>query len=144
VVSADTIFNSPIVLYSWATLTDALIKQGIVEKVKETYYVSDFPKLLKLVSSGQSWKDVGLPQLYGTVTIFSTDPTLSNSGNMFAGLLADMLNGGQVATDASLPKVMPMLKKFFENQGFMEQSSDAIFRQFLNRGMGDKPIVVGY
>src|SRR5262249_42401447 len=42
------------------------------------------------------------------------------------------------------PSVMPTVKKFFDSQGFMEQSSDAIFRQFLNRGMGDKPLIVGY
>jgi hypothetical protein len=36
------------------------------------------------------------------------------------------------------------VKTYFDNQGFMEQSSDTIFRQFLNKGMGDKPIIVGY
>jgi hypothetical protein len=63
---------------------------------------------------------------------------------MFAGLLANVLSGGQVASEATLPKVLPAVKAFFDSQGFMEQSSDAIFRQYLTRGMGDKPIIVGY
>ena len=141
---AEIILNSPIILYSWATVTDALVKQGIVQKVADTYYIVDFPRLIALINEGKSWKDLGLPQLYGRVTIYSTDPTRSNSGNMFAGLLANVLNNGQVVDDAALGKLMPTIKRFFDAQGFMDQSSDVIFRQFLNRGMGDKPLVIGY
>jgi len=141
---SDIIFNSPILLYSWASVTDALVKQGVVAKVKNAYYVVDFPKLVKMIEAGRQWKDVGMPQLYGRMTIFSTDPTVSNSGNMFAGLLANVLNKGQVVDQTSLPAVLPTVKKFYDSQGFMEQSSDVIFRQFLNKGMGDKPIIVGY
>jgi hypothetical protein len=142
--SADIVFNSPIVLYSWAPVADALIKIGVVQKIGEAYYVVNFPKLVRMINEGKTWKEVGLPQLYGKITIFSTDPTRSNSGNMFAGLLANVLSGGQVASEATLPKVLPAVKAFFDSQGFMEQSSDAIFRQYLTRGMGDKPIIVGY
>ncbi len=143
-LQADIIFNSPIILYSWASVTEALIKQGVVRKVRDAYYVVDFPKLVKLVNANTSWSAVGLSQLYGPVTIYSTDPTVSNSGNMFAGLLANILNGGQVANDATIGKVLPTVKAFFDRQGFMEQSSDVIFQQFLNKGIGDKPIIVGY
>lgn len=142
--AADTIFNSPLVLYSWGQVTDALVKAGIAQKDGGTYSVTDLPKLLNLVAGGRDWKELGLTQLYGKVTIFSTDPTHSNSGNMFAGLLANMENGGKVVAADSVPNVMPKVKKFFDDQGFMEQSSDVIFRQFLTRGMGDKPIIIGY
>src|SRR5262249_14509310 len=140
----EILLNSPIILYSWATVTDALIRQGVVQKIGGAYYVVDFPKLIKLVNEGTQWKDIGLPQLYGRINIYSTDPSLSNSGNMFAGLLANVLNSGQVVTDATLGHVLQTEKRFFDSQGFMEQSSDVIFRQFLNKGMGDKAIIVGY
>src|SRR5262249_16167000 len=65
-------------------------------------------------------------------------------GNMFAALLASVLNNGQVVTDSSLPKVLPTVRSFFDSQGFMEQSSDILFRQFLSLGMGAKPLIVGY
>lgn len=141
---SEILFNSPIVLYSWGPVTDVLAKAGVVQAVNNAYYVVDFPKLVRMIDANRQWKDLGLTQLYGQVQVYSTDPTLSNSGNMFAGLLANVLNSGQVVTDATLPKVLPTVKMFFENQGYMEQSSDVIFRQFLNKGMGDKPIIVGY
>ncbi|MCA9727484.1 MAG: hypothetical protein KC729_07360, partial [Candidatus Eisenbacteria bacterium] len=74
---AEIIFNSPIVLYSWSLVADALTSRGIVEKIDATYYVVDMPRLLELVTSGRKWSDVGLGDLYGSVTIISTDPTKS-------------------------------------------------------------------
>jgi hypothetical protein len=143
-LESELLFNSPIVLYSWANVTDALVKQNIVSKSQNTYYVSDFPKLISLVNKGATWASIGLPDLYGKVAIYSTDPTQSNSGNMFAGLLANVVNGSSVVNEATLPGVLPTVKKFFDNQGFMETSSDVIFTQYLNKGVGDKPIIVGY
>lgn len=143
-VQADIVFNSPIVIYSWATVTDALIKVGVVRQEKDAYFIVDFPKLIQLINSGKQWKDLGLPQLYGRIVLYSTDPTKSNSGNMFSGLLANVLNNGAVATDDALPKVLPTVKRFFDEQGYMESSSDVIFTQFLNKGMGDKPLIIGY
>lgn len=142
-ISSELLLNSPIVLYSWGNVTDALQRQGIVQKVANAYYIVDFPKLIRLVNSGASWASIGLPELYGKVMIYSTDPTQSNSGNMFAGLLANVLNGG-VVHEADLPRVMPTIRKFFDNQGFMETSSDVIFTKYLNMGVGDKPIIIGY
>ena len=141
---ADIIFNSPIVLYSWASVTEALIKAGVVRKEQQTYYVVDFPKLVKMITAGKTWKDVGMPQLHGRILIYSTDPTLSNSGTMFAGLLADVLNNGEAVSEARLPAILPTLQKFFESQGYMETRSDDNFQQFLNLGMGAKPIIIGY
>lgn len=140
----DIVFNSPIVLYSWASVTDALIRAGVVQKEKETYYVVDFPKFVQMIVAGKEWKALGMGQLHGRVLIYSTDPTQSNSGTMFAGLLADVLNNGEVANDTTLPKVLPTVQKFFEEQGYMETRSDDIFQQYLNLGMGAKPIIIGY
>jgi hypothetical protein len=115
-----------------------------VRKQAETYYIVDFPRLVRLVVEGKSWKDIGVSQLYGRISIFTTDPTKSSSGNLFAGLLANVLNGGEVVDEASLPKVQPTLKKFFARLGFLEQSSEDLFQRYLTMGMGDKPIIAGY
>jgi len=141
---ADIIFNSPIVLYSWGSVTEALIHAGVVQKEKNTYYVVDFPKFVKMIVAGKEWKDLGMGQLHGRVLIYSTDPTQSNSGTMFAGLLADVLNGGEVVNEAGVPKLLPTVQKFFEAQGDMATRSDDIFQQYLNLGMGAKPIIIGY
>lgn len=141
---ADIIFNSPVVLYSWASVTEALIRAGVVQKDKNTYYVTDFPKLVQMIVAGKEWKALGMAQLHGRVLIYSTDPNQSNSGTMFAGLLADLLNHGETANEAALPKILPTVQKFFDAQGYMETRSDDIFQQYLSMGMGAKPIIIGY
>jgi hypothetical protein len=141
---AAILFNSPMVLYSWRTVTEPLIKLGIVQKIQDTYYIVDSPKLIHMINEGETWKEIGLPQLYGRMSIVCTDPTRSNSGNMFAGLLADLLNGGEVVDEARLPKVLPGVKQFFSRLGYMQQSSGDLFSQFLQQGVGSYPMVVGY
>jgi hypothetical protein len=140
----EMIYNSPIVLYSWDFVTDALIKQKIVKKIGDSYYIDNLPKLVSVVSQGAKWKDIGLPQLYGRVSIRCTDPAKSNSGMMFAGLLASVMNGGEVVDDASATATLPKVKTFFGRLGFMEESSADLFTQFLKTGEGANPIIVGY
>lgn len=36
------------------------------------------------------------------------------------------------------------IKVLFAAQGFQESSSDTLFTQYVSRGIGDKPIIVGY
>jgi Bacterial extracellular solute-binding protein len=141
---AEVLFNSPIVLYSWQPVTQALIRAGIVRKLQESYYIVDFPKLIRLISEGKPWKEIGLPQLYGRVSLVCTDPTRSNSGNQFAGLLANMLNGGEVVDEVSVKTVLPGVKRFFGRLGYMQQSSGDLFTQFLQQGIGSYPVIVGY
>ena len=140
---SDIIFNSPIVLYSWDIVTEKLIKAGIVEKVQESYYIVDFPKLINLVIAGKNWSEIGLDDLYGKITIISTDPTKSNSGNMFSGLLANILNNDVVTMD-SINNVLSDVVAFFKKLGYLEHSSGDLFEQYLRKGVGALPIIVGY
>jgi hypothetical protein len=94
----EIIFNSPIVFYSWDRVVDALQARGLVKNEGGVYYTSDIDKLISLVLEDVPWAELGLDELYGTVTVISTDPTKSNSGNMFAGLLANLLSG-EVVTE---------------------------------------------
>ncbi len=143
-VNSQIIFNSPIVLYSWDIVTDALIRQGIVRQENGSYFVVDMPRLIDLVIQNKKWSDIGVNDLYGNVTIISTDPNQSNSGNMFAGLLANLLNNGAVVDDASVDRALPKIKQVFAQLGYMEPSSADIFSQYLSTGVGAKPIIVGY
>lgn len=140
----ETIFNSPIVLYSWAPITNALQQQGLLRRNGDTLYLSDAPGFIKLITTGKRWKEIGVPQLYGKVTIFSTDPNRSNSGTMFAALLATLLNDGDVPDEQSIERQLPAIHHFFGRLGYMEASSADLFKQFLNTGVGANPIIVGY
>ena len=63
--------------------------------------------------------DLGLKDLYGAVTISTTDPVKSNSGNMFAGLLADVFSDQGTASSSNIDKVLPDVQKIaWQSHGF--------------------------
>ena len=136
------VFNSPIVIYTGWQIAGALVKQGIVEKRPDGYYIVKFQELLKMIADQKSWKDLGL-EFYGKIVVRCTDPTRSNSGNMFAGLVANTFNNGDVVDESSLEKILPQTKNVFARLGFMEHSSDDIFRKFIATGTNNS-MVVGY
>lgn len=139
----EIVFNTPIVLYSHRMVADALINQGIISQNDGVFY-ADMVKLTELILAEKQWSDIGLPQLYGSVCVDTTDPARSNSGNMFAALLANSLNGGRTVDDGSIYRVLPDLKKIFARTGYMETSSSDLFSQFLRMGVGAKPLIAGY
>ncbi len=139
----DIIFNTPIVLYTHKLIADALMNEGLVTKSGEVFQI-DMLKLVNYLKEGKSWADVGIPQLYGAMTVDTTDPAKSNSGNMFAGLVANLLNNGQVVTAPQVDKILPDLTNIFAKLGYMETSSSDLFSQFLKTGVGAKPIIAGY
>lgn len=73
-----------------------------------------------------------------------TDPNLSNSGLVYAGLLADLLNGNEVVDDATVDKYLPTIRVLFARMGRLEDSSGTLFAQFLSQGAGAYPIIAGY
>jgi hypothetical protein len=144
VLANEIIFNSPLVLYTWAPIADALVKQGIVEKSGDTYYIVDLPRLINMISGGTPWSDIELPQLYGPVRVLTSDPTQSNTGNSFAGLLANTLNDGVVVDQTSVQAVAPELQAFFGRLGLLPDTTTLLFEQFLSLGIGACPIIAAY
>ena len=143
-VSDELIFNSPIVFYTWRPIADALIKQGIVQRQDDVYFIQNTRAMIDLVMAGKEWKEIGIDALWGKVTVQSTNPSKSNSGNMFSGLIANMLAGGKVASPADVDSHAQAIRTFFKSLGHMESSSGDIFRKYLDTGIGAKPIIVGY
>ncbi len=144
VLTESNIFNSPIVMYAWADVAEALTKAGVVQAAPDGTLLADVQKIGELIAQGKRWKeDLGL-NIYGAFKITSTDPTKSNSGLIWSALLATSLNGGNTPTDASLPTLLPQIKDYFAAMGFMESSSGDLFENFLKQGMGARPIIVGY
>lgn len=139
---SEVIFNTPIVIYTRKMVKDALDKQGITYDKDGASYI-DMKALTALIEDGKSWADIGLPDLYGQVEVATTDPTKSNSGNMYAGIIANTIAGG-IATENNIDTVIPTVKDVFQKLGYMETSSADIFDQFLKTGVGAKPLVAGY
>ncbi|MBM7069725.1 hypothetical protein [Actibacterium sp. 188UL27-1] len=144
ILGSETIFNSPIVFYAWADVADAMISKGVVTKRNDDFLTADVAKIGELIATEARWKeDLGL-NIYGPFKVFSTHPAKSNSGNIWSGLLATVLNKGRTPTEDDLDMLVPQVNAYFAAMGHMEASSGDIFQNFLKQGMGARPIIVGY
>jgi hypothetical protein len=142
VLKDQVIFNSPLVIYSWAPIADGLVKAGLATK-EAAHYKVDCKALIEAVLAGKPWSELGQADLYGHVRLIATDPNKSNSGFMFAGLTANLL-AGDVADATTLPKVLPQVVELFRIMGFKSGSSGQVFDDFIAGGPGAEPLVVGY
>lgn len=135
--------NTPIVIYSWDTVVDALIKQKIVTKKNDTYYITDMNKLISYILQGKKWKDIGLDMLYGSINIDSTDPVTSSPGATYYGLLLSIMCGGTV-TEENFQTNLKNLKEFYIKSGYMNNTPADLFDSYLRQGVGGKPMIVDY
>ena len=141
--SSDIVLNSPIVIYTYRDVADALVGSGIMSKNGDVYQL-DAIKAVDAMVANKTWADLGYKAGYGQFRIDSTDPAQSNSGNEWAALVATALNGGQPATSESVARDADKIRAIFQKSGWMETSSEDSFSQFLTLGEGSKPMMVGY
>lgn len=143
-ISRDqVIFNSPIVLYSWDRIADGLVKGGFAEPAGGPRYTVDLLKVLKAIIAGETWEAIGVSGLFGRARIVSTDPNKSNSGFMFAGLVASLLSGDVIALD-SLGRIDGDVATVFRRMGYKPPSSGKLFDDYIAGGAGAQPLIVGY
>lgn len=135
--------NTPVVIYSWDEIVDALIKVNVVTEKNGVYYITDMPKLLDYILEGKTWQDLGLKNLYGKINIDSTDPVTSSPGATYYGLLTSIMSGGSV-TEENIGSVLPKLKEFYKKSGYMNNTPADLFQLYLKTGMGAKPMIVDY
>ncbi len=96
----DNIYNSPLVIYSWTDIVDALVASGYAQLQPNGAYSLDLPALVDIMMQRGTWADLGLTEYHGEIMIHTSDPDKSNSGYLFAGVLANMLNGQSVVGHA--------------------------------------------
>jgi len=119
----ETIFYSPIVVYSWKDISDVLEKQNIITKTWSwTNFIRtvSLENLANLALENKTWEEIWWDKNYWTIKIFSTNPVESNSWNMFASLLFKIFWW-------DLNKV----KSIFTNMWLLTWSSGTIFKDFL-------------
>lgn len=135
--------NTPIVIYSWAKVTDALIAENIVTEKDGVFYITDMNKLIDYILQEKKWSDIGLSELYGTVNVASTDPVTSSPGATYYGLLLSIMCESQV-NDKSVQENLPKLKEFYVKSGYMNNTPADLFERYLKTGMGGEPMIVDY
>ena len=138
----EIVFNSPLVLYSWTPVVAALEKAGFVERHGAVHTVR-MAALMDAILRGLSWRELGVPELYGRVVVTTTDPARSNSGFSFAALLANLF-AGDVATTETLARDGERIRGVFARMGYKEASSGTHWNSYLTEGMGGKPLIAGY
>ena len=143
VLDGGLTLNTPIVIYSWGKVVDALINEGIVTNTDGVYYITDMNKLINYILEGKSWSDIGLTELYGNINIASTDPVSSSPGATYYGLLLSILSGGQVTND-NIEANLPKLKEFYTKSGYMNNTPADLFERYLKTGLGGEPMIVDY
>lgn len=143
ILDGGLILNTPIVIYSWAPVVDALEKENIVTETDGVYYITDMDKLLTYILEGKKWSDIGVNMLYGSINIDSTDPVTSSPGATYYGLLLSIMCGGTV-TDTNIEENLPKLKEFYEKSGYMNNTPADLFERYLKTGVGGEPMIVDY
>lgn len=143
VLDGGLTLNTPIVIYSWGEVVDALEAQGIVTQRDGVYYITDMDKLLSYILQGVKWSDIGLDMLYGSINIASTDPVTSSPGATYYGLLLSIMCGGTV-TEESMQENLPKLKEFYIKSGYMNNTPADLFERYLKTGLGGEPMIVDY
>ncbi len=143
VLDGSLTLNTPIVIYSWDTVVDALIKEKIVTQKDGVYYITDMNKLLSYIIEGKKWSEIGLPEIYGSINVEATDPVTSSPGATYYGLLLSILCEGNV-TEEKLEANLPKLKEIYEKSGHMNNTPADNFEMYLRTGMGSLPMIVDY
>lgn len=143
VLNGGLTLNTPIVIYSWKNVVEALEKESIVTKKDDVYYISDMNKLLKYILEGKKWSDIGLDQLYGNINIASTDPVTSSPGATYYGLLLSIMCENNMSEE-NVTNNLPKLKEFYEKSGYMNNTPADLFEKYLKTGMGGEPMIVDY
>lgn len=143
VVDGSLTLNTPIVIYSWDIVTDALIDEGIVTLKDGVYYITGMEKLLNYILEGKSWSDIGLNEIYGKINIGSTDPVSSSPGATYYGLLLSIMTNHEMSNE-SINKALPKLKEFYLKSGYMNNTPADLFEMYLKTGVGAKPMIVDY
>jgi hypothetical protein len=146
---AETVLQSPEVIYAGPEGTDTLVKAGLVEKRSERYYLVNLKSLLlDHVLKGRTWDSIGAARLRGPVAISSTDPAKSNSGFTLAQLQLNIIATDDVFSAPSLAqarKALPTLRAVYDAQGLQAGSSESGFRQWLTQGAENhSPLYAGY
>lgn len=143
VLNGGLTLNTPIVIYSWKEVVDALEKESIVTEDNGVYYITDMDKLLEYILGGKKWSEIGLNKLYGNINIASTDPVTSSPGATYYGLLLSIMCKSQVNTE-TVENNLPKLKEFYIKSGYMNNTPADLFERYLKTGMGGEPMIVDY
>lgn len=145
---ADTVLQSPEVVYAGAQGTEALVRAGVVQQRDGRHYIVRMNQLLDTAAKGGTWQSLQAGNLQGPINVSSTDPVKSNSGFTMAQLQLTMLavpDGARPPSIIEARSALPRMRQIYDSQGLQATSSDNGFQQWLTQG-GEyqSPLYAGY
>jgi hypothetical protein len=146
---AETVLQSPEVIYAGPSGTAALVKVGLVAQRDGRYFIVDTKRLLlDYVLKARTWESIDAKDLLGPITVASTDAAKSNSGFTLAQLQLNVIATKDVFSAPSAAQARPVLRTvraLYDAQGLQARSSDFGFNQWLLQG-GElhAPLYAGY
>ena len=140
-------FFTPMAIATWAPIVDILKANHLVVD-RGGYLAFDVAAYMRLASSDTRWKDLQQSAAFAvnkSVLITTTDVRRSNSAAMYLSLTSYVANGDSIVTNAgNLDSIVDTVAPLFLRQGFVENSSEAPFEDYLVQGMGKSPMVMIY
>jgi hypothetical protein len=140
-------FFTPMAIATWQPIVDLLQKAGVVRQ-ESGYLVLDMAKFMDLAAKDTRWKDLPGNTTYAinkSILVTTTDVRKSNSAANFLAIASYVINGDNVVqNDANAPAIADRVSPLFLRQGFVSNSSEEPFDDYLVQGMGKSPLVMIY
>ena len=146
---AETVLQSPEVLYAGVSGVAALLATGLAQDRDGRLYLADVRTfLLDYVLKRRTWESIGAKDLRGPIAMASTDAAKSNSGFTLAQLQLNVIATNEVysaPSPAQAKAALPAVRSLYDAQGLQARSSDFGFNQWLLQG-GElhAPLYAGY
>jgi hypothetical protein len=141
------VFFTPMAIASWKSIADILVANGVATK-QAGYYLLNMKGLLDLIAQGKRWsdlKDNAAYNVHKSILITSTDIRKSNSAAMYLALASYVANHDNIVQNsAEANAIYTLMDAIFREQGFLENSSEVPFEDYLVMGMGKTPLVMIY
>jgi hypothetical protein len=144
-----SLFRSPLAIATYQPIALCLESLHIASQDSQGIWYFSVAAYIAAVKDGLSWSEcrgrLSVSPLAGNVLVTTTDPQCSNSGEMFMADASYVANNNNPVTDpVTAQKVGGELAPMIAEQGFMENTTDVVFRDYLVNGMYYTPMALIY
>lgn len=138
-------FSSPMAVATFTPIADLLTQAGVVRPGTK---LLDMHRYLQLAAAGTRWDQLPANTAFPArknVLLSTTAPCQSNSAAMYLGIASYAANKDAVVGDtAAAAAVLPAVQPLFRDQGYVPQSTEVLFEDYLSAGMGRVPMALIY
>ena len=134
--------TTPLVIYTWDSILNVLVENGIVSEVNGTYYITNMNAFLELISGNNKWSDIGL-NIEGNINVETESLKPYNSAAAFYELLLLSISNGDLSEN-NLNQVLSDFNEIYSKKNFLSSSDSDLFDLFLRLGINSKPMIAGY